>query len=299
MAVNLARKSAGRIDLEQVPTGELGQIAEERRRAACRHGVDDDIGAPCRFHHPGRRQPAGRIEPVAEQDHEVATDVRCAQHHRRVGTINQRGIAGRLDLIERLSQSVDVRSEPLLQPHRVTERQERRLIACGETIQQRAGGAAQVIEPFAGDAVAQVERKDGIQRDLLERHQVHALRHAVVEHLEVRRLQSANDLPPVGDQYVDADLIDASGEFLGLGANRRRSDRANGRQRDRQRRVNGPPPEEWRGTGRSAVRRRCGLAWCDRSTMDRRRRRQGPASETPGRARRIAPARSPSSWRGG
>src|SRR4030095_7242216 len=41
---------AGRVDLEYVPTCELAQVAEERRRAAGRHRVDDDIGAPRRFH---------------------------------------------------------------------------------------------------------------------------------------------------------------------------------------------------------------------------------------------------------
>ena len=64
----------------------------------------------------------------------------------------------------------------------MAEGDERRLIVLLQRREHARAGAAQLIQPFAGHAVAHVERQDDVQRNLLEADQIDLLRHAVVEH---------------------------------------------------------------------------------------------------------------------
>ena len=125
----------------------------------------------------------------------------------------------------------------------MAEGDERGLIRRLQRAQHGAAGRLQPIETVARDAVAHVEREDRIERNLLEADEIDLLRHAVVDHLEIRSREAAHRLSLIGDEHIDADRLDPrrKARLLRAGAQRR------GRREDKRR-------CESRRHGRSLVR---------------------------------------------
>ena len=98
----------------------------------------------------------------------------------------------------------------------MAERDERRLIPLLERHEHSRAGAAQLVQPFAGHAVAHVEREDDVERDFIEADQVDDLRHTVVDDLEVAGTQAADRLAVIGNEHVDADGFDLRRERRAL-----------------------------------------------------------------------------------
>ncbi len=61
---------------------------------------------------------------------------------------------------------------------------------------------------FAADALAHVERQHDVERNLLEADEVDLLRHAIVQHFEVGRLEADDRFVAIGDEDVHAYGLD-------------------------------------------------------------------------------------------
>ena len=66
----------------------------------------------------------------------------------------------------------------------------------------------QAVEPLPLDAVAHVESKDHIERNLSEADEVHLLRHVVVQDLEIGSPEPRNRPTVVGGEDINADDLD-------------------------------------------------------------------------------------------
>ena len=85
----------------------------------------------------------------------------------------------------------------------MAERNERGSIARLKGGQRGTPGRAKMIEPFAGHAIAHVERQDQVDRNLLEADEIHWLPYAVIEHLEVSGRQPLERHAAFADQDID------------------------------------------------------------------------------------------------
>ena len=68
-----------------------------------RHAVDDDVGALRGVEHRVGAQPARGVDAVAEDDQQAAAGVGLADHDAGVGAVDQRGLAGAVRVVERLT----------------------------------------------------------------------------------------------------------------------------------------------------------------------------------------------------
>src|SRR5262249_2471930 len=77
---------------------------------------------------------------------------------------------------------------------------------------------AQLLETIAADALAHVEREHHVQRNLLEADEIDLLRHAVIEHFEVARLETSErgTSVAIGHQYIHTYRLDLRREHGGL-----------------------------------------------------------------------------------
>ena len=73
-----------------------------------------------------------------------------------------------------------------------------RAVVTRESCHHRAARRLQLGQRLAHHAPAHVQREDDVERDRVERREVHLLADAVVEHLEVGRRQPAHRLPAIG-----------------------------------------------------------------------------------------------------
>ena len=144
--------------------------------------------------------------------------VAFAQPDRLGGRVEERRLAAGLDLVQRAAERREVAGQRLLDLHLLREGDERHLVAWREAVHERVGRAAQFGELVPGDAAADVEEKIGVDRHLLERHLVDLLPDAVVEHVEVPRLQPFHVLLAARHGDVHRHDFDAAakGRLLGL-----------------------------------------------------------------------------------
>ena len=89
----------------------------------------------------------------------------------------------------------------------MTEGEQRRSIVLRQSIEQRVTSALQMRQPFPGDAGADVEGQEDVQRDLLKADHVDVLRDAVVAYLEVGGAEPGHDLAAVGHEHVHANRL--------------------------------------------------------------------------------------------
>src|SRR5262245_2373325 len=102
----------------------------------------------------------------------------------------------------------------------MAEREQRRTIILGQSIEQRMAGRLQVLQPFAGHAGADVECQEHVQRNLLEAHEIDRLKHTVVTHFEVAGTESSDNFGAIGDEHVHAYGFALCGEGRLLGRRR-------------------------------------------------------------------------------
>src|SRR5688572_16095542 len=69
-----------------------------------------------------------------------------------------------------------------------------------------------MVQTLADHALAHVESEDHVDRQLLERGEVDLLHHTVVDDLEIRRPQPADDAAVVGDEDVNAHRLEPAGK---------------------------------------------------------------------------------------
>jgi hypothetical protein len=91
-----------RLDPEERAAGRLAEIAQERRvfLGARRHGIDNGVGAPARVQHRVGRQPARGVDAVAEDNQQRPADIRFGEHHRGIGAVDQRRLAGGFRIVQ-------------------------------------------------------------------------------------------------------------------------------------------------------------------------------------------------------
>ena len=117
-------------------------------------------------------------------------------------------------------------------PH--VEREKTQAICSGQVGPDLPQRAPQLVEHGAGDAGADVEHQRDVDRQLLVGHAGDLLRDAVVEQLEVGRLQARHGPSLALDRGVDGDNVGAGAEH-GCGLLRRRWRRLPGRRRHQDR----------------------------------------------------------------
>ena len=193
----------------RAPARDLRQLVEKRIRLHP-HGVHDDAGAAGGVDRGLFGQPAGGVVSIREDEHQrtrrvvrlqlqremdgVAQGRRAAAGHGAQGDADRRHVGG-----HRHAQIDDVR-----------EGDERGAIARMQRQGDPLAGLHQVLEPFAGDALAGVEHQRDAERQVLQRDAFHVLGHAVVGEREVMRGQAGDRRTAAGHRHIELDHFNAA-----------------------------------------------------------------------------------------
>ena len=98
------------------------------------------------------------------------------------------------------------------------EREQCHAIVAPQCAEQPVARIHEMPQPFAGDALAGVERQQHAERQRIERHAVDLLRHAIVREREVSSGQPGDRLPATCDGDVELDDLDANPETAAVPA---------------------------------------------------------------------------------
>ncbi len=129
----------------------------DQRNGSNRDGIDDHIGAAGGLDELARRQPAGRVAAVAEEEEQRAARIGFAQRQRRKDGIEERrGAAGGNAVGER-AQPRPIAGQSAVELDALGKRQERGTIVSAERRDDAPQSFLEMPERHAGDAAADVE----------------------------------------------------------------------------------------------------------------------------------------------